>query len=431
MERRLKMVFTTTSSKNKIDNFQKEIYLVVETPRAGEFGHRFISSSKFSELNAISDMFKRSGDLPVGFDYISVSKAVPQIVDGSVRTGFERIALMNVDTVKIKEAQVKEDLEKLLNKVEELIKLTDWEKEGKSILCVNPTLINWINLFEFNKLPVYQNKLTPPGQLLKHWLLKFILVFGVIFSCISFGFYFNYSDNGKKFNPPSPVNQVKYSKLLMDKINCNNINDFEKDIENYIVAINGAGYDKNKLENYAENFFNKGNKREIDKKKYCEVFKGNSIFDAYFAQCLANEKFDFLGLRKNINECYKDLKIISKFKDDDVINKLLQNDPPGINFFEFDMEETCDPKTPFFNLKDKKCLESIYDWLQKNNNKDLCFYLNGPANDFNDVLNKFKKNKDTIMKNLKKHNNPKGVNYKIHDYFIKNLTGFAENFLSF
>jgi hypothetical protein len=95
------------TAKERFKNMNPGIYLVVQTPRAGKFGHRYISSSIVPTEKTIVDIFTKAGMNPVGANYISISIPVIQTLPGSVRQGNERIVLIgvntqNADIVKIK-----------------------------------------------------------------------------------------------------------------------------------------------------------------------------------------------------------------------------------------------------------------------------------------------------------------------------------------
>ena len=90
------------TAKERFENMNSGIYLVVETPRAGRLGHRYIRSSNVLPTEqSIVDIFTKAGMNPVGANYISVSMSVTQTLPGSVRQGNERIVLIGVNTQKV------------------------------------------------------------------------------------------------------------------------------------------------------------------------------------------------------------------------------------------------------------------------------------------------------------------------------------------
>ena len=158
------------TAKERFENMNSRIYLVVETPRAGRLGHRYIRSSNVLPTEqSIVDIFTKAGMNPVGANYISVSMPMTQTLPGSVRQGNEKIVLIGVNTQKVDIVKIKGALQKFFVPLDQLIKGTDWEKESNKIICFNPILEGWISGEDFQDLPEYkpEDPKPTPSVLLK------------------------------------------------------------------------------------------------------------------------------------------------------------------------------------------------------------------------------------------------------------------------
>jgi len=276
------------TAKERLKNMNSGIYLVVQTPRAGKFGHRYISSSIVPTEKTIVDIFTKAGMNPVGANYISISMPVIQTLPGSVRQGNERIVLIGVNTQNADIVKIKAALQKLFVPLDQLIKGADWEKENNKIICFNPILEGWISTNDFQDLPEYKPEDPKPEQ--QGFLLKlkeyFILFSFFVVGVMLFNFFPSFGVWFSGIFPP-PINIPKpsadnksteqYAKLLKQEFGCTDI-EFKNEMKSYIEATTAsAKYDDSKLEDYAKSFFNEKNsdKLKLKTEKYAFVLNGS------------------------------------------------------------------------------------------------------------------------------------------------------------
>ena len=125
--------------------------LIVKTPRAGEFNHRYLVAD-LSDLDAndVLDWARRTTSRICGPDFFAVYHDVAQLRGG--RTGEEGLMLIGIDTAVLGEYQraLLEQLQALLPDLETLVtEEIDWQDyshEGMVIAC--PKLNDWMNDLE-------------------------------------------------------------------------------------------------------------------------------------------------------------------------------------------------------------------------------------------------------------------------------------------
>jgi hypothetical protein len=135
-------------------NKMNKLQLVVETPRAGKWNHRFIVAQKCrlceSEVAKVIAAARRN---PQGKNYLSVSTETAQSVSG--RIGKEILVLEGIDVKKLSNTQRQQIIAQLEQRLTDLATLVtdkiDWEKAGKKIRVVRPELTEWEK--EFTGLP--------------------------------------------------------------------------------------------------------------------------------------------------------------------------------------------------------------------------------------------------------------------------------------
>jgi hypothetical protein len=134
----------------------KDRCLVIETPRAGDLGHRFLVSCPGLSESEIVGLVTESTRTPIGSHYISTSQQVAQTLNTkTVRFGVERIILYGIDTNGLtpeKLALVQNELQVLFGPVENLIKTMDWQRNARSVVVVLPELQRWIEKSIFSDL---------------------------------------------------------------------------------------------------------------------------------------------------------------------------------------------------------------------------------------------------------------------------------------
>lgn len=141
----------------------KGIFLLVETPRAGEHGHRTITSPN-APREVIDRLIDAARAARKGDYFLSAARNVEQrFATGSVREGRETIALIGIDTARLTPTQlrqVQEALEKCLGLVEDLVlNRIDWHVEGRQELVVTRReLANWLNDFFPKDLPLWSGE---------------------------------------------------------------------------------------------------------------------------------------------------------------------------------------------------------------------------------------------------------------------------------
>ena len=386
------------TAKERFKNMSSGIYLVVETPRAGKLGHRYIKSSNVLPTEqSIVDVFTKAGMNPVGANYISISIPVIQTLPGSVRQGNEKIVLIGVNTQKVDIVKIKTALQKLFVPLDHVIKGTDWEKESNKIICFNPILQDWISGEDFQDLPEYKPEdPKPPPSVLSKKLLLIIIV--ILF--VSGGVWLSQIFPSLRKKPdPSVDNKSteQYMNLLMGEFKCKEeVDKFKKEMKSYIEATSPK-YEESKLEEYAKSFFDEKNK--LITEKYASILKGgNNNFKSYYESIQGKDQKE---IRKNIYACYEKFMKLRK----DVLNndKLKDNilDYKTINFGlypDLNYEEPkTSPITPLYNNTDKHIFEIFNDWFSIN--KTSLELTNVPP-DFSEYINNLKKNNKAIFKKL-------------------------------
>lgn len=167
--------------------------LIIETPRGGEIGHRFVVSNTDLSERAVACAANDASSNAVGANYISVSHQVTQrLPNGAVRNGAERIILMGVDVRQIgPEAveRVKAQLANLIPKVGNLIESIDWSAQRRSVVTGRQELRDWVNDNGFPQLPQFkvpEETRLPRGARWKWLLFGTILLVAGAMTWLSF-----------------------------------------------------------------------------------------------------------------------------------------------------------------------------------------------------------------------------------------------------
>jgi len=128
---------------------KKRPILLIETPRAGIFGHRFLVSN-IDRLGGLSPaaFMSRSALCREGNDYLSVSAPVSQeLPGGSIRSGPETLLIAGIRKKRLKENEytaTQKWLTAHLQLVDEIIaSLPDNRTAGSSTILAAPLLSSW------------------------------------------------------------------------------------------------------------------------------------------------------------------------------------------------------------------------------------------------------------------------------------------------
>ena len=415
------------------------IYLVVETPRAGRLGHRYIRSSNvFPTEQSIVDIFTKAGMNPVAANYISVSMSVTQTLPGSVRQGNERIVLIGVNTQKVNIVKIKAALQKLFVPLDQLIKGTDWEKESNKIICSNSILEGWISGEDFQDLPEYKPEDPKPPLLDLSEKIKKSLFIIILFLFVGGGVLLSQKvSSQRKKEDPSVDNKSteQYMDRLMGEFKCKEeVDKFKKEMKSYIEATSPK-YEESKLEEYAKSFYDQKDNVKPKSKNYITLFLNESggEYKNYFKKCTNIENFNYFKLKKNVFECKNQFVKISNLY---IENRRGLNNKIYSSNMKFETQnllvEKFPPVTPLFNIQTKECLEDFLKWI-KNNAKPFApmgfLDLNKCENNFLEIITELHKNHEQIKNDINKEkktysNNTDNVNII---NFYDNLLIFIDN----
>jgi len=133
------------------------ISLVIETPRAGDAGHRFLTSCPELGETEIARRVAEASRTQVGTTFISVSRQVTQILKNStVREGTERIILNGIKVTDLEQSDIEAVQLALTDLFEPLKCLTDtlrWQSIELTTVIVRQELQEWIDRPVFRELP--------------------------------------------------------------------------------------------------------------------------------------------------------------------------------------------------------------------------------------------------------------------------------------
>lgn len=140
----------------------RKIHLIIETPRGGDFGHRLLSAPGFGnewEIARIADAANRN---LMGEDYLAVSRPAQQILaNGTIRNGTDTIVLAGIDIKAIGfklQQQIRDHLDHLFPKLDELIKEVHWSAESGSTMIFRKELNDWLNEDLYRNIPLAPDK---------------------------------------------------------------------------------------------------------------------------------------------------------------------------------------------------------------------------------------------------------------------------------
>ena len=206
--------------------------LLVETPRGGDAGHRFLTSRHDRGDSEVASVATEASQNAVGRSYISVSRQVTQrLPNGAVREGVERMILVGLDVDQLQSEQieqVKSELNKLLPALDTLIASMDWPSGNRSTVILCEELRNWVAGEVFAHLPHSEltvagsfHKSVTPLRSIEKWLLIATLVAacgGIIL--LSSGRQGGQTEGGKDPTPPTPPTNETRVETLAGKWDC-------------------------------------------------------------------------------------------------------------------------------------------------------------------------------------------------------------------
>jgi hypothetical protein len=132
---------------------------VIETPRAGNRGHRYIVPLGCPLTFADVERFARAvTECPYGGNFIAMSEDVTQeFSNGTVRSGVEWLILVGVEVHKLSVAQRTACQQRLTRRRADVTRLVkdqiNWSLEGHGLLIEREELNFWAQLDELNTLP--------------------------------------------------------------------------------------------------------------------------------------------------------------------------------------------------------------------------------------------------------------------------------------
>jgi len=135
--------------------------LIIESPRFGTHGHRFIVAPSVRDESLVAQRVEAARRNPRGADGIAVSRSVEQRLEsGAVRQGYETILLSGFDTQRLSKQEfehLQADLEARWPRVDELVaELTPVANRQRGLLLRHPHMQDWADEFQkkFNLRPV-------------------------------------------------------------------------------------------------------------------------------------------------------------------------------------------------------------------------------------------------------------------------------------
>ncbi|MBU0484325.1 MAG: hypothetical protein KKB30_07410 [Proteobacteria bacterium] len=139
----------------------KKPFLIAETPRAGNRGHRFIVPTGLEISSSDLELFfQKATRQNRGRNFLSVNRQVKQLLtSGSVRTGTETLMLAGIETAALNPQEI-DNLDKTLQKrlidLEQLVTTEiNWEKDGQNTMVIRKELTDWSRENGMDKLSAF------------------------------------------------------------------------------------------------------------------------------------------------------------------------------------------------------------------------------------------------------------------------------------
>jgi len=142
-------------------------HLIVETPRWGGEGHRFLVPPGNWDVEQVQKALKAAAEKPVGESWVAVSYPVPQVLkDGTTRVAQETIALVGVAGTSLRPDQLTKLCDQLFGMCEGIKSIAEDSKrvaqaaksKSKSTLAPCDELDAWLQRLSLEGLP----RATPP-----------------------------------------------------------------------------------------------------------------------------------------------------------------------------------------------------------------------------------------------------------------------------
>jgi hypothetical protein len=208
--------------------------LVIETPRAGDAGHRFLTSCSDVGESEIARVMAEASRTPVSDTFISVSRQVTQTLKNStVREGTERIILNGVKVGDLEQSDidaVQVALTKLFVPLQRLTDTLSWQSIERTTVILRPELQGWIDRPEFRKLPTTKSaartgRLTqdtvsiPKRRLPRRAVAWAIVATGIATLVVAVAILVKNPFNGGAGpdpRPPEPPGQAAFQQLARD-----------------------------------------------------------------------------------------------------------------------------------------------------------------------------------------------------------------------
>ncbi|MFK5970751.1 MAG: hypothetical protein QM487_11620 [Candidatus Marithrix sp.] len=184
-----------------------KLQLLIETPRAGKWNHRFIvaDDNSLSESKITKFIATARRNLQ-GDDYIAVSSETAQSISG--RKGKEILVLVGIDIKQLSDVECQKIEQKLACiDIETFITETiDWNRDGKELLVRRPELIEWEKDFNIWSKFSYSEKKSLLSKLTSNKLKLIAGVVGILV-VLGIGFLITSSEKTKIKNIDSSENQ--------------------------------------------------------------------------------------------------------------------------------------------------------------------------------------------------------------------------------
>lgn len=210
-----------------------ELCLIVETPRGGNAGHRFLTSRSNAGEKEVASAAASASQSAVGRAYISVSQPVIQrLQNGSVRQGAERMILHGLDVDKLQPEQIEQvklELTTLLLSLDSLIQSIEWPSDSQSTVIFREELRQWVDCEVFRHLP--RSRLTAssgvqnsgrPSRSQWKWLiigpctLASVIVLSLFIGCFLDKSEIRPDKTNQKLSPPLIQNESRVRKLATE-----------------------------------------------------------------------------------------------------------------------------------------------------------------------------------------------------------------------
>ena len=164
-------------------------FLIVETPRGGPFGHRFIMPPESSLAHEEVELLFQKASQGHMDGFLAVQHMVEQhLPNGSIREGPETLLLTGIKASALEQYQIKTVTDILCQKLVELDRLVtrtiNWEEVGNSTIIVRRELLDWWENDLSPALPASTEEKKKSSSASYSGLIMGI-IFGVVIGCIA------------------------------------------------------------------------------------------------------------------------------------------------------------------------------------------------------------------------------------------------------